>query len=596
MAVLKHLASKSSNYGAVLTYLLYDHDEKNGKVLRDANGNRILRKEYWINGINCDPFLFDAECTRLNNVFHKNQKREEIKSHHYILSFDPQDVIDNELTGEKAQALGLAFAKKNFPGHQVLVCTHMDGSNHSGNIHVHMILNSLRMLDVEEPRFAERTCDTKAGYKHHVSRSFFKSLLQDVMDLCHREGLHQVDLLASAKQKISDREYRAAQREQEKLDARNREILDAGATPRRTKFQTKKQALRDAISECVKESTSFEQFRSLLFSRHQIKVRESRGRISYLLPDREKPVRGRALGAAYEKEAILQQLEQNLADWTDRKSYMIQQDHTEQNPADRPDRKNRKLHQDNNQGNKEKEDAVHNGTDLDSTQNTGFVDHQTADPFTGYDLETNPILGVLFIQSDLKLVTDLQTCIKAQMSRAYAQKVQLSNLQMLAHTVAFVQENRLGTPEELDQKRRIASKQLTQAEDTLRSTKEELRQINERIHYTGQFLATRDTFRQMLNAHNKGKFRNEHVAEIDRYQKARDVLRSYTPEGKFPSLKSLQARKAELLGLQKVQSVEVENMRKIERTISIAAQNVRYILEGTVEMVPAVHRDGLQIT
>ena len=56
-------------------------DEKNGKVLRDASGNRILRKEYWINGINCDPFLFDAECTRLNNVFHKNQKKEEIKSH-----------------------------------------------------------------------------------------------------------------------------------------------------------------------------------------------------------------------------------------------------------------------------------------------------------------------------------------------------------------------------------------------------------------------------------------------------------------------------------------------------------------------------------
>ena len=121
MAVLKHLASKSSNYGAVLTYLLYDHDEKNGKVLRDTNGNRILRKEYWINGINCDPFLFDAECTKLNNEFHKNQTRGEIKSHHYILSFDPKDVIENELTGEKAQALGLAFAKKNFSGHQVLV-------------------------------------------------------------------------------------------------------------------------------------------------------------------------------------------------------------------------------------------------------------------------------------------------------------------------------------------------------------------------------------------------------------------------------------------------------------------------------------------
>ena len=193
------------------------------------------------------------------------------------------------------------------------------------------------------------------------------------------------------------------------------------------------------------------------------------------------------------------------------------------------------------------------------------------------------------------LVTNLQTCIKSQISLAYAQKVQLSNLKMLAHTVAFIQENRLGTPEELDQKRRTATKQLTQAEDALRSTKEELRQINERIHYTGQFLATRETFRQMLNAHNKGKFRNEHAAEIDRYQKARDVLRTYTPEGKFPSLKSLQARKAELLELQKTQSMELENMRKNERTISIAAQNVHYILEGTVERVPAVQREGQQI-
>ena len=572
MAVLKHLASKSSNYGAVLTYLLYDHDEKNGKVLRDANGNRILRREYWINGINCDPFLFDAECTKLNNEFHKNQTREEIKSHHYILSFDPKDVFENELTGEKAQALGLAFAKKNFPGHQVLVCTHTDGSNHSGNIHVHMVLNSLRMLDVEEPRFAERTCDTKAGYKHHVSKNFFKNLLQDVMDLCHREGLHQVDLLAPAKQKVSDREYRAAQRGQEKLDARNREIGEAGATPRRTKFQTQKQALRDAISECINESTSYEQFRSLLFSRYKIKVKESRGRISYQLPDREKPVRGRALGAAYEKEAILQRIEQNLADWPARKNHKVHQDHIE------------------------REAAVDNRTELNSSQNIGSIDNPAADPFAVYNLEENPILGVLFIQSDLKLVTDLQTCIKAQVSRAYKQKVQLSNLQMLAHTVAFVQENHLGTPEELDQKRKIALKQLAEAEDNLQSTKEELRQVNERIHYTGQFLATRDTFHQMLIAHNKGKFRNEHAAEIDRYQKSRDILRSYTPVGKFPSLKSLQARKTELLKLQKAQSVELENMRKNERTISIAAQNVHYILEGTVEKVPTAHREGVQIT
>ena len=116
------------------------------------------------------------------------------------------------------------------------------------------------------------------------------------------------------------------------------------------------------------------------------------------------------------------------------------------------------------------------------------------------------------------------------------------------------------------------------------------------IHYTGQFFATRDTFRQMLNVQNKGKYRNDHAAEIDRYQKARDILRTYTPEGKFPSMKSLHARKTELLELQETQSVELENMRKNERTISIVVQNVHYILEGTMERISAAHRDRLQIT
>ena len=42
----------------------------------------------------------------------------------------------------------------------------------------------------------------------------------------------------------------------------------------------------------------------------------------------------------------------------------------------------------------------------------------------------NPLmtLAILFIKSDLRLVVDLQTCVKAQQSRAYAQKVKISNL------------------------------------------------------------------------------------------------------------------------------------------------------------------------
>ena len=51
-------------------------------------------------------------------------------------------------TSEKAQALGLKFGEENFPGHPAIVCTHPDGHNHSGNIHVHIVIGSIRMLSL----------------------------------------------------------------------------------------------------------------------------------------------------------------------------------------------------------------------------------------------------------------------------------------------------------------------------------------------------------------------------------------------------------------------------------------------------------------
>ena len=147
MAILKHIASKNANYAEIQRYLMFEHDEDTNKPILDENGEWIPRKEYIMDGINCDPFTFDMECRELNALYHKNESYDEIKSHHYIISFDPKDAIENGLTGEWAQQIGMEYTKKNFPGHQALVCTHMDGHNESGNIHVHIVINSLRKYD-----------------------------------------------------------------------------------------------------------------------------------------------------------------------------------------------------------------------------------------------------------------------------------------------------------------------------------------------------------------------------------------------------------------------------------------------------------------
>lgn len=147
MAILKHFAVKNADYGAVIDYLKYQHDEFHLVPILDENGNSMLRDEFYFDGLNCNPEAFDLECELLNQQYHKNQRYDEIKCHHYIISHDPMDVADHGLTGEQAQAIGMEYAEANFPGHQALVCTHTDGSNNSGNIHTHIIINSLRKED-----------------------------------------------------------------------------------------------------------------------------------------------------------------------------------------------------------------------------------------------------------------------------------------------------------------------------------------------------------------------------------------------------------------------------------------------------------------
>lgn len=169
MAVIKHIASKNADYGESERYLIFQHNEYTQKPILDDEGHMILRDEYYLDGLNCDPFTFASECQELNSYYHKNKKFNEIKSHHYIISFDPKDKEECGLTGERAQQLGLTFAKKNFSGHQALVCTHTDGHNESGNIHVHIVINSLRKYDVPQEPYMEFDCESKAGYKHHLT-------------------------------------------------------------------------------------------------------------------------------------------------------------------------------------------------------------------------------------------------------------------------------------------------------------------------------------------------------------------------------------------------------------------------------------------
>ena len=312
MATFKHISSKNADYGAAEQYLTFEHDEFTMKPTLDENGRLIPREDYRISSLNCGDEDFAVACMRANLHYEKNQKREDVKSHHYIISFDPRDGTDNGLTVDRAQELGEQFCKEHFPGHQALVCTHPDGHNHSGNIHVHIVINSLRIYEVPLLPYMDRPADTREGCKHRCTNAAMEYFKSEVMEMCHREGLYQIDLLSGSKERITEREYWAAKKGQLALDKENAAREAAGQPTKPTNFETDKAKLRRTIRQALSQAASFDEFSSLLLQ-EGVTVKESRGRLSYLTPDRTKPITARKLGDDFDRAAVFAVLEQNAA-------------------------------------------------------------------------------------------------------------------------------------------------------------------------------------------------------------------------------------------------------------------------------------------
>ena len=310
MATFKHISSKNADYGAAEQYLTFEHDEFTMKPTLDGNGRLVLRDDYRISSLNCGDEDFAIACMRSNLKYGKNQKREDVKSHHYIISFDPRDAPDNGLTVDRAQQLGEQFCKEHFPGHQALVCTHPDGHNHSGNIHVHIVINSLRIEEVPLLPYMERPADTREGCKHRCTDAAMEYFKAEVMEMCHRENLYQIDLLNGSKNRITEREYWAKRKGQAALDKENASHAAAGEPPKVTKFETDKEKLRRTIRAALSSAVSFEDFSGKLLQQG-VTVKESRGRLSYLTPDRTKPITARKLGDDFDRAAVLETLTQN---------------------------------------------------------------------------------------------------------------------------------------------------------------------------------------------------------------------------------------------------------------------------------------------
>ena len=209
-------------------------------------------------------------------------------------------------------------------------------------------------------------------------------------------------------------------------------------------------------------------------------------------------------------------------------------------------------------------------------RNISNNDHE---PFTKENTHSEPFV---FIKSDLRLVIDLQQCVKAQQNPAYARRIKLINLQQMAETVAYIQEHGYDTRQNLQSAFSEAQAQTTEIRKALRSTEQKIKEINEQIHYTGQYLANKSVYRKFIESNNKKKFRKEHQSEITLYETARRILKENSEGGKLPSMKVLKAEKERLVTLKTSQYKAYQNLRKHQNELKTVSSNVDVILGKSV--------------
>ena len=534
MATFKHISSKNADYGAAEQYLTFEHDEFTMKPTLDGNGQIIPRTGYRISSLNCGGEDFAIACMRSNLKYGKNQKREDVKSHHYIISFDPRDAPDNGLTVDRAQALGEQFCKEHFPGHQALVCTHPDGHNHSGNIHVHIVINSLRIAEVPLLPYMERPADTREGCKHRCTDAAMEYFKAEVMEMCHRENLYQIDLLHGSKNRVTEREYWAKRKGQAALDKENSALAAKGEPPKPTKFETDKEKLRGTIRTALSSALSFEDFSGKLLQQG-VTVKESRGRLSYLTPDRTKPITARKLGDDFDRAAILEALTINAQNAARAAETPLPKQEYPRSIKDRLQRNKAAI-------NAPKNDGVQRMVDIAAKKAEGK-------------------------------------------GKGYEKWATLHNLKQMAATMSIYEESGFSSPEELEAALAAASAELSSVHAKLKaveSTLHEKKDLQKQLLAYIKTKPARDGLKSQKTEKARKNYREQHESD---FMIAEAAIRFFKAQGiqKLPASKALQTEIEQLTKEKNALYNEYREKKENVRELQTVKSNLDKILRREPE-------------
>ena len=193
-------------------------------------------------------------------LFHKAERYDSRKYYHFKHSFDPKDNI----TPEEAHRLTEELAQQAFPDNEYLIATHTD----KHHVHCHIIVNSVSFVN---------------GKMLHYSNSDYAKLKDLSNEIAAKYGYSTLDFRKQSDDRIKSEERRV--------------VLKGGTSW--------KEELREVIAEAIKLCNNMTEFEKHL-NKYGVRIaRNTAKTISFLHPNKKKPIRGSKLGKTYTKEAII---------------------------------------------------------------------------------------------------------------------------------------------------------------------------------------------------------------------------------------------------------------------------------------------------
>ena len=175
-----------------------------------------------------------------------------------------------------------------------------------------------------------------------------------------------------------------------------------------------------------------------------------------------------------------------------------------------------------------------------------------------------------------QLLIDLAA--KRDKGTGYQWWVKKFNLKEMSKTLIFLQENRLTSMDELNDKADAAVERFHELQETIRAADSRMAELSELRTQIIHYAKTREVYAAYRKAGYSKKFRAEHEADILLHQAAKAF---FDKQGikKLPKVKDLNAEYAELLAQKKAVSPEYRKARDEMQQLLRAQQNLKRFLE-----------------